>query len=103
MYAISVFTRGMDFTMNYSELPKIADAGFPPGHPAGTDHFVSAGAVLSGRGRGRVGSLVPDLEVSDRSLGTSSVEDDEGSIDETSSGNVPTIMIAVEDSEDSRR
>lgn len=80
--------------MNYSELSSIADAGFPPGHPAGADNFVSAGAVLSGRGQGGGGSLAPDLQVHGRSA-------TERSIEETSTVHVPTIMIAVEDSEES--
>lgn len=30
---------------------------YPPGHPAGTDEFISAGAVISGRGMGTGGAL----------------------------------------------
>jgi hypothetical protein len=30
---------------------------YPPGHPAGTDEFISAGAVLSGSGPGTGGAL----------------------------------------------
>jgi len=87
--------------MNYSELSRLADAGFPPGHPAGSGHFVSAGAVLSGRGQGRGGgSLASDLQVRAREP-DSTVEGDGVSIEETSTGDVPTIMIAVEDSEES--
>lgn len=78
--------------MNFSELSAIADAGFPPGHPAGSDQFVSAGAVLSGRGKGGGGSLAADLRVDGDHRA-------EPTVAETSELKVPTIMIAVEDSD----
>ena len=80
--------------MAYSGWSKRAGSGFPPGHPAGIDEFVSAGGVLSGRGQGNAGSLAARLGLrrATRAVATRSSP-------EISGVHVTTVMIAVEHSQ----
>lgn len=75
--------------------------GLPPGHPAGTDPPISAGAVLSGRGQRAGGGL---LGPTARSRGGGVPRSSPNVAAESpGGGGSPTVLIAVEDEEDSVR
>ncbi len=78
--------------MIYGEPNDAMFEGYPPGHPAGTDEFISVGEVTSGRGMGRGGVL----GTQGRATGavTHSVE---GPTDVAVSTG-PTVLIAVDGS-----
>lgn len=80
--------------MTYSGWSKRVGSGFPPGHPAGNDNFVSAGGVLSGRGQGNGGSLAARLRWRRPTRGVVS-----GAGPAISAVHVTTVMIAVEHSQ----
>jgi len=73
----------------------------PTGHPAGTDALISAGAVLSGRGQRAGGGSLGPVAMSEGGVEplSSPIEDGRG----PGEGNSPTILVAVEDDDDSVR
>ena len=81
--------------MSFADVPP-ASKVLPPGHPAGIDEPISAGAVLSGRGqRAGGGSLDPLMQtnpVHRPGVDTSAAEVETAG---------PTVLVAVEDTEGS--
>ena len=63
---------------------------YPPGHPAGTDEFVSVGAALSGRGMGTGGVL------GTRSRATEAPTHPNGAPTTVAVTTGPTVLIAVD-------
>ena len=76
--------------MIYGEPNDTMFNDYPPGHPAGTDEFVSGGAVLSGRGMGTGGVLGTRARVTE----ASTHPDDAPTADAARTG--PTVLIAID-------
>lgn len=72
----------------------------PPGHPAGTDAPISAGAVLSGRGQQAGGGSLSPMTMSEGGQSPSAPMEGQRPSDEVSS---PTVLVAVEDDDVSVR
>jgi nucleotide-binding universal stress UspA family protein len=83
--------------MTYTEPADTAAYPYPPGHPAGTDEFISAGEVESGRGLGEAGSL--DTRV--RVVGETTRAGDTPTKVAASKG--PIVLIAVDGASMSER
>jgi len=73
----------------------------PPGHPAGTDAPISAGAVLSGRGQRAGGGSLGPMTMSEGD-GVSPSTPIEGGLRSAESSS-PAVLVAVEGDEDSVR
>ena len=82
--------------MIHGELNDATLSDYPPGHPAGTDEFVSAGAVLSGRGMGTGGVLGTRARVT----GVTTHRDHAPAAPSQSG---PTVLIAVDGASMSER
>ncbi len=74
----------------YSKPIDTSTQPYPPGHPAGTDEFLTAGEVESGRGLGNAGSLDTRL----RATGETTVASASPTEPPNSVG--PTVLIAVD-------
>jgi len=85
--------------MSSTDLPGSSTV-FPPGHPAGTDAPISAGAVLSGRGQRAGGGSLGPSEPVDRPTEPVSVATAVTPVTDVEASG-PTVLIAVEDTEES--
>jgi len=84
--------------MKYAaQTTSTTNSDYPPGHPAGTDEFLSAGEVTSGRGMGRGGVL----GTSANARVVASFPDDSAPTPDATTG--PTVLIAVDGTSISER